>query len=845
MNVQQSTQQSVQTGQPIYLSSDSSQKSHIIQMSNQSQNMLYTSPQLVQSNSNGYYLIQQPQQSSSQAPTPSTSSPQPKPLTTNPQPIIIQNQKIQQNSPRIIIQQPSSGQVVLPQQHSQSGPIFLNINNRIVPVQSMNIKQNTPTPGHNQSSPQFVILSNPSANSGQSASLAGDITEKMKQLEQIQSQLKQYQQKILHYTSQGQQQQQQTTVVTQAQIQAVLSNDEQLQLQKLIATKKSVEGEIQQLKQKLMSQDSGGQAQAQSKLQLLQQVTQKLSALRASKTVTVDAGTGQQQLVLTHEEFDQMKKLIDLQSSLQNELKSEAKPSNQSPQPQITTTINLNELNLNEKLKLNDLIKNQIEQVKQNMSSQTNKDVLPQLKEKYILLIKKQAELQSLIDKEKEAGARQTPVKIRNVIGQGQMIKSQVATPLRTLVINNKDNTATSSVNASPSLPTGPVISLQQAIALKKQNFAHLELKCLNFEELAQNGVISRESGELTVNLLRQLDERISQVINREQLESFQKNQVKLVRKYLEQQHLAKQNIKNSINEQLVKDQKLAAEPDFKTPFNDRTDAIKRLSRYHVFQKTYFEPSHEDSKKFDECFEQVSDRLLRIADAMKKRFNLLQLRSMQKEVSSSEETLLLKLYVDDLKQDLDNAKQEIKDKNEEQKHQIQSKPLVQVIKSDSPQTIRNLIKMNQTCSESNSSSFGLKRVLKSEDEEKSPKLLKTDSVSFIGTEKSESNTSLNQLSSSAYPSSSSSSFNAKLEPKQTNADFDETFTNTNFDDFDNEDSDDSNDYDQYETFRPLNSNQNVLDINEENSSSGLNTLANFDDFIINEDDLPMSSILDF
>lgn len=247
----------------------------------------------------------------------------------------------------------------------------------------------------------------------------------------------------------------------------------------------------------------------------------------------------------------------------------------------------------------------------------------------------------------------------------------------------------------------------------------------------------------------------------------------------------------------------------------------------------------------DDSFEQVSDRLLRIADAMKKRFNLFQLRSMQKEVSSSEETLLLKLYVDDLKQELEDEKQEKKDKDQDQK--IQSRPLVQLVKTDSPQTIRNLIKMTQSFSEAGSGSFNLKRVLKSEDEEKSPKLLKiSDSVPFNGTEKSESNTSLNQLSSSTYPSSSSCSFNTKIEPKQTNEEFEDTFTNGNLDDFDDDNSNDnSNEYDQFETFRPLNSNQNVLGINEENSDSGLNTLTNFDDFIINEDDLPMSSILDF
>lgn len=605
MNVQEPAQQSVQTGQPIYLSSENSQKSQIIQIGNQGQNMIYTNPQIIQSNSNGYYLIQ-PQQSSSQvsvlpavtSTAPSTSSSQAKPVNSQ-QSIMLQNPKIQSSNPRIIIQQPSSGQMILPQQSNQNGQIYLNINNRIVPVQSVNVKQTVQNPSQSQSSPQFVILSNPSASNGQNTSLAGDIAQKMKQLEQIQSQLKQYQQKILLMTSKSQHQQhpQTPTVLTQAQIQAVLTNDEQLQLQKLINTKKSVEAEIQQLKQKLMNQETSAQTQAQSKQQLLNQVNQKLNALRSSKTVTVDSNTGQQQLVLTHEEFDQMKKLIDLQNSLQNELKSEQKPSMQAPQPQITTTLNLNELSLNEKLKLSDLIKNQIEQIKQNMPSQTNKDIQQQLKEKYILLIKKQSELQSLIDKEKESGAKQTPVKIRNVISQTQMIKTQVGTPLRTLVINNKDNTTVSSANVSPIVSLGPIISLQQAINLKKQTFPDLELKCLNFDELAQNGVITKETGELTINLLKQLDERISQVINREQLESFQKNQVKLVRKYLEQQHFAKEKITNCIREQLNKDQKLATEPDFKTPFTDRTDAIKRLSRYHVFQKTYFEPSEQDSKK--------------------------------------------------------------------------------------------------------------------------------------------------------------------------------------------------------------------------------------------------------
>ena len=176
----------------------------------------------------------------------------------------------------------------------------------------------------------------------------------------------------------------------------------------------------------------------------------------------------------------------------------------------------------------------------------------------------------------------------------------------------------------------------------------------------------------MTVNLLKQLDERASTVINPDQVESFSRNQVKLVKKYLEQQHLCKQTVRTRIQEQLIKDQKLVIEPDFRTPFQDKTDAIKRLSRYHVLQKTLHEPNEVESKKFDECFEQVSERLLKVADAMKKRFHLFQLRSMQKEVVSQEETLLLKLFVDDLKQNIELEKQAYS----EQQKQLQQQSTV-------------------------------------------------------------------------------------------------------------------------------------------------------------------------
>ena len=101
--------------------------------------------------------------------------------------------------------------------------------------------------------------------------------------------------------------------------------------------------------------------------------------------------------------------------------------------------------------------------------------------------------------------------------------------------------------------------------------------------------------------IIKQLDERAASLIgpeaSSEQADAFAKNQVRLVKKYLEQQLAVRHAVRTRIHEQLVKDQKLALEPDYKSPFVDKTDAIKRLSRFHVFQKTLYEPTEEDGKK--------------------------------------------------------------------------------------------------------------------------------------------------------------------------------------------------------------------------------------------------------
>lgn len=69
------------------------------------------------------------------------------------------------------------------------------------------------------------------------------------------------------------------------------------------------------------SSQQQGQPNPLTKLQLYQQILIKLNTFKNSKTVTIQGESGnQQQLQLTTEEFEQLKKLLELQNQLQNEL---------------------------------------------------------------------------------------------------------------------------------------------------------------------------------------------------------------------------------------------------------------------------------------------------------------------------------------------------------------------------------------------------------------------------------------------------------------------------------------------------------------------------------------------
>jgi hypothetical protein len=733
--------------------------------------------------------------------------------------------------------------------NNNTGQIYLNINNRIVPIQSLNIK-NSPLSSHNISlqqhqsqdgqrlqfissnssnisssaqlgqqpattyttpnvsnevtnnnnvnnqlsstaitttitpvqNQQYLILTN-SANKKMpstqdqvqnASSLSTEITEKMKELELIQNQLKIFQIKLASLTKTDSNAN--STSFTQQQIQSVLTPSEQTELQKLIIQRKNVQKEIQQLQEKLLLTPSSAHSisntvtiqptvitnnASNNKFQLLQQVTSKINEIKSSKSVINPGNPNEQQLVLTQSEFEQMKKLLELQSQLQNEVNcmnqnNLQKSSIQHIQPQSTTTIKLSELSLADKQKLNELIKIQIQQLKQNLSS--NK-ILNQetTKEKLNALVKKQLEVQLLIDQYNVSvnsstnitdsctpnfnignnnNNKQTPIKIRNYISSStnqtsNSDKTISNTPLKTLIFNNNTTNSNSyninnsnkqlispnitndkitSINQSQ-LNTQELISLENAKILQKQHFPHVQFKCLNFLELAQHSVITKQTSDLTINLIKQLDERASKVINPDQVESFSKNQIKLVNKYLEQQQCFKQIIKNRISEQLSKDHRFVLDPDYKTPFSDKTDAIKRLSRYHVFQKTNFEPSEEETELFNECFSKVSERLLKNADAIKKRFHLFQLRSMQKEVVSSEETMLLKFFVDDLRENFEFEKKYFMQDNTIKINCIDKDQLL-FENSSSPSKIMKITDCNQEQYNSNTASEFLNNTLK-------------------------------------------------------------------------------------------------------------------------------------
>ena len=669
---------------------------------------------------------------------------------------------------RVIVQQPqqqtayivpANNQVQSINNTNNVSQMYLNINNRIVPIQTLNLKQNSTNnitipnndnqmqrfqivtnnttnsqlqqqqqlrplianqqqqqitnDTNNSNQPQYFILSNNSTNlqpistntTTSTTSLNTDISEKMRELELIQNQLRAFQQKLSNDPNNKAQ-----TTLTQQQIQAMLTVNEHSQLQNLLQQKKTVQAEIQRLQQKLLSPattsttitDKANTNQPNdlkltfvnntntplTKLQLYQQLIIKLNNFKNSKTATstILNNSGQkysQELRLTPEEFENFKKLTTFQTQLEKELNltkeqivsihqkliqsnetttESNEPKNQS---QTLSTLKLSELSLSDKYRILDLVKKQLLTLKTTLTNlsqvklETTSNQLQQqeqLKEKYSLLIKKQTEIQTLIQiQEKEESnndstvtdiaqyqindqvkqnvsnniptsaihivnspplAKQAPIKIRNVItttpsspvtSQSTTNKTnfnspittikQQTTPLRSIVLNN-NVTHSTPVQMTQITTDSNILPLVAVANLQKLHFPNVQFKCLNFDELAQHSLITKQTDETTIDMLKELDEKASQLINVDQVQTFAKNQVKLARKYLEQQISIKQSKRRKFQDQLNNDHRSVLEQlNFKTDFHDKLDAIKRLTPYHVFQKTLYEPTEEECSK--------------------------------------------------------------------------------------------------------------------------------------------------------------------------------------------------------------------------------------------------------
>ncbi|XP_074599766.1 uncharacterized protein LOC141854109 [Brevipalpus obovatus] len=101
----------------------------------------------------------------------------------------------------------------------------------------------------------------------------------------------------------------------------------------------------------------------------------------------------------------------------------------------------------------------------------------------------------------------------------------------------------------------------------------------------------------------------------------------------------------SSFQQQVIADQAAAIRPDTKTPFRSRTDACKRLLRYHVFNTPV--PTEEQLSKVDRDFEVVAASLLQRKNELFNRFRYNLLKSSMYETPKTDYIVLDKLFVND------------------------------------------------------------------------------------------------------------------------------------------------------------------------------------------------------
>lgn len=110
------------------------------------------------------------------------------------------------------------------------------------------------------------------------------------------------------------------------------------------------------------------------------------------------------------------------------------------------------------------------------------------------------------------------------------------------------------------------------------------------------------------------------------------------------------------IEQQMQADRQGALNPDCKTPFMSKSDAVKRLIRYHTMNEPVL--SEKDLAKADELFEQTAKHLLDKKNHLYNKFTFLILKESMRLQQTSELVLLERLFVADETTRLEQIKQE-------------------------------------------------------------------------------------------------------------------------------------------------------------------------------------------
>lgn len=107
---------------------------------------------------------------------------------------------------------------------------------------------------------------------------------------------------------------------------------------------------------------------------------------------------------------------------------------------------------------------------------------------------------------------------------------------------------------------------------------------------------------------------------------------------------------------QLKTDQSGAIAPDCKTPFKNKSNACKRLVRYHVFHE--LGPTPKELEKEEEDLESHAQQLLSKFHQMINKYHYLLLMESTKEAPTSEHVMVERMFASEEKQSLERLKEE-------------------------------------------------------------------------------------------------------------------------------------------------------------------------------------------